>query len=748
MSAPDQHDTLISPNAEESGFPAPGDLLGAWRLDARLQAGGMGVVFSASRADGSYQQRAAVKLVRPSHLQADPAFAALLTQRFEQERQLLARLSHPNIARILDGGWTPSGLPWLAMEFVEGLDLLAHARSAGLATRRRVELMAKVCDAVAEAHRHLVVHRDLKPDNVLVTAEGEPRLLDFGIALLLDSAGQASGADMTFTAYTPAYASPEQLQQQKLTTRSDVYSLGVLLFELLTEVRPFEPAGLSLQELCRQVLQRPPPTLAEGIARASSRAAQSRTLRRELGAELDSILQRALAKRPEDRYESAQAMAADLRRWLQHLPVEAHSASLGYRLRCLLRRQRAASALLALAGIGIVTALALALQQGREAGRAVRELAEVNGFLVEVLARSSPYDSGRPLSLAEAVDQAASEVEPRFGESPRLAAPIRLALGYSQLSRGRLESAEPLLAQGLRDAEALSRLDPVRLQLREAWAQLLVARGELQQGKALLLALAADLEDARDASERRVLYLVLNNLAVIDLQQGHYGEARQRLLKAQGLGAPAGPVAHATLIANLAHAAHGLGEPQQAERLYAQAEAALRAEFPQGHPDLAGLLVNRADLRMESGEAEQALALIDEALAMRVLLLGPRHPSLGMPMLNRAAVLLSLGRQGEAQQVLEQLVEIAAASELALARERITALLMQVRLLRESDPARAMDLLVEAESLLRTAPLELRDSLTEPAAGVRERLCEAAADRLGQRCRPPRRPISGEPAGL
>ncbi|MCG6117827.1 MAG: serine/threonine-protein kinase [Aquimonas sp.] len=724
----------MQPNVSEPGFPGLGDLLGPWRLDARLQAGGMGVVFSASRADGSYAQRVAIKLVRPTYLQADPALAALMTRRFEQERQLLARLSHPNIARIVDGGWTPSGLPWLAMEFVEGRDLLAHARSAGLDVRARVHLLAQVCDAVAEAHRHLVVHRDLKPDNVLVGADGSPRLLDFGIALLLDGAGQGSVPESTLTAYTPAYASPEQLLQQLVTTRSDVYSLGVLLYELLTDTRPFEPAGLSPEELCRQVVHLPPPTLAEGIGRAQLQPSERRRRLREASHELDSILRRALAKQPSDRYDSAQAMAADLRRWLQHRPLAAHPGGIGYRLRCLLRRQRVASVLLAVAGIGIAAALALALQQGLAARDAASDLAEVNGFLAEVLARSDPYDSGRSLSLAEAVDQAAAEVQPRFGASPRLAAPIRLALGYSQLSRGMLESAERLLAQGLGDSEVLPAFDPVRLQLREAWAQLHIARGELDEGRAQLQALAAELDGADSEGARRTRYLVLNNLAVIDLRQGRYGVARERLLEAQALGAPAGRVAEATLVSNLAQAAHGLEAPEQAGALYAQAEALLRAEFPQGHPDLTTVLGNRAELLVEAGQAGQALVLIDEALAMRVSALGASHASLGLPMMNRAMILLALERSTEALAALEQVVELAVELNPQLARERITALLLQVRLLRENEPARAMDLLVQAEALLVVAPPEVREAMAEPTAVVRERLCELAADALGGRC--------------
>jgi serine/threonine protein kinase len=288
----------------------------------------MGVVYEAEHTDAEFSRRVAVKLV-PSGWSATS-----LVARFRYERRVLARLDHPGIARLLDAGTTDEGTPYFVMEYVDGQPLDVWCREQALTVRQRVELVVRVCEAVEHAHRHLVVHSDLKAANILITSDGQPKLLDFGIAKMLSEEAESSGG-FTKTdqaAFTPAYASPEQIRGEGVTTASDVYSLGVLLYLLLAERLPYEIAGLSPFDAMRTVCEAEP-TAPSVVAPLASR----RTLR----GDLDCILLEALKKDPRERYGSVHAMADDLTAWLGGRPVSASPATLWYRARKLVARRKA-----------------------------------------------------------------------------------------------------------------------------------------------------------------------------------------------------------------------------------------------------------------------------------------------------------------------------------------------------------------------------------------------------------------------
>ncbi len=334
-----------------------GRMVGPWRLAERLGAGGMGTVYRAERADGTYERTVAVKLLRPGNdIEA-------LAGRLRAERRLLARLEHPLIARLYDGGVTEDGLPYLAMELVHGEPVTAYAEARGLGVEARLRLFRQVCEAVAYAHRALVVHRDLKPSNVLVTEEdGRPnvKLLDFGIAKLLDARGEDTSRDFTPTtaALTPAYAAPEQVRGRPATTATDVYSLGVLLYELLVGQRPYDLAGQSPAEVERLVCEAEPER--PSVAAASPR----------LRGDLDTIVMKALAKEPDRRYPTADALSEDLRRYLDGLPVRARPATAGYRMGKFVRRHRVSVAAAGTVLLALVGGLGTALWQAHEAHEA------------------------------------------------------------------------------------------------------------------------------------------------------------------------------------------------------------------------------------------------------------------------------------------------------------------------------------------------------------------------------------------
>ncbi|HYE94626.1 MAG TPA: serine/threonine-protein kinase, partial [Rubricoccaceae bacterium] len=432
-------------DGEAHADPRLGQRVGPWRLDAPLGRGGMGAVYRAVRADESFTQHAALKLM---HAGGDADFRP----RFLRERALLAGLDHPGVARLLDGGVTPDGVPYLAMELVDGEPITAHADRHRLGVEERLRLFLQACEAVAYAHRNLVVHRDLKPAHVLVDGRSERpqvKLLDFGIARLLSS----DEALLTRTGpgpMTPAYAAPEQLLGQPVTTATDVYALGVVLYELLAGRRPYDVGSLTAAQAERVVCGTEPP-------RPSAVAPPER--RRALRGDLDTIVQKAMAKEPARRYPSADALADDLRRSLDGLPVEARPATAGYRLGRFVRRHRAgvlAATAVVAGAVALVAFYTARLTAERDRALRATEVAQsetaraeaVAAFLEQILRapNASWYVEGEakgPDTPVRAVlDEAARRVDRDFAAQPDLQADLHHLLGDTYNALGLEEEAD------------------------------------------------------------------------------------------------------------------------------------------------------------------------------------------------------------------------------------------------------------------------------------------------------------------
>ncbi|GAB5537774.1 MAG: hypothetical protein Rubg2KO_40230 [Rubricoccaceae bacterium] len=360
--------------SREDTDPMLGQTIGAWTLTGHLGEGGMGAVYRAERADGTYQRTVALKLLRPG------PNAAGLAARMRAERQILASLEHTNIARLYDGGVTPNGLPYLALEYVEGIPLTKAA--APLPIDDRIGLVLQVCEAVAYAHRHLVVHRDIKPSNVLVTDAGHVKLLDFGIATILDVEREGLMTVTGARLLTPAYAAPEQILGHPVTTATDVYALGVLLYEILSGQRPYDLSGRTARDIEQSVCETMPP-LPSSVAPPE--------IARRLRGDLDTIVMAALAKEPDRRYTNARALGDDLQRYLDHLPIAARPATLGYRLRSFARRYKTGVAAGAVAIVALVFGLSVALWQGLEAAHA-RDHAQSQFEIAQEAARALIYE--------------------------------------------------------------------------------------------------------------------------------------------------------------------------------------------------------------------------------------------------------------------------------------------------------------------------------------------------------------------
>jgi non-specific serine/threonine protein kinase/serine/threonine-protein kinase len=370
-----------------------GRRIGAYRLVRLLGRGGMGAVYLAERADEAFRQRVAIKLLPWALATAEAR------HRFQLERQTLARLEHPHIARLLDGGETADGLPYLVMEYVDGEPIDQFCQRQDLDLVRRLQLFREVCGAVAHAHRNLVVHRDLKPGNILVTADGAVKLLDFGIAKLLPGAETDETLPLTLAGrllLTPLFASPEQVRGEPVTTATDVYALGLLLFRLLVGAHPYRFATESPVEVVRVVCDQPPPRPSVA-ATAGTAGLGLPALRRRLRGDLDNIVLKALRKEPERRYASVEALAEDLRLYLEQLPVRARPDTPGYRAAKFARRHRLGLAAAALIAASLLGGLLATARQARIAERRFQDVrALADSLLFEVHDAIAPLPGSTP----------------------------------------------------------------------------------------------------------------------------------------------------------------------------------------------------------------------------------------------------------------------------------------------------------------------------------------------------------------
>ena len=375
-------------------FPLPepnrptwvGRRVGAYRVVESIGAGGMGEVYRAVRADDQYNKEVALKFVRAGQ------FDSLIYARFKNERQILAALDHPNIARLLDGGATDEGVPYLVMELIEGEPITAYCRSHGLNVRQRLELFLQVCAGVHYAHQHLIIHRDIKPQNILVTPDGIPKLLDFGIARILDPAANGSQADATVTGFhalTPRYASPEQIRGEAMTTATDVYSLGVVLYELLTGLNPCEAAKVGGPDLARFICEGDPTRPSATAMRAESAAvsdagqpASPEKLRRQLSGDIDNIVLMALRKEAARRYASVRDFQEDIRRHLDDLPVLARHDTVWYRASKFVMRHKAGTAATTAAALLLIAGIVVTLHEERVAERRFNDVRALANSLI------------------------------------------------------------------------------------------------------------------------------------------------------------------------------------------------------------------------------------------------------------------------------------------------------------------------------------------------------------------------------
>ena len=652
---------------------------GNYKIVREIGAGGMGAVFLAERSDGEFSQQVAVKIIRQSI--ADKQ----IINRFKRERQILASLNHPNIARLLDGGITPDGLPFLAMEYVEGLPVNEFAERGNLSVEEKLELFLQVCAGVAFAHRNLIVHRDLKPSNIFVTKDGAPKLLDFGLAKLLDESLDAAQTQTAFRALTPAYASPEQLKGETITTASDVYSLGVVLYELLTGERPFHFKNPSLEEAVHVVCESDPirpSEAAKGDSRitnyelreATNGESQAETKDekphpkskiqnlKSLKGDLDTIVLQALRKEPERRYKSVPEFAEDIERYLQGLPVKARPNTFTYRAEKFFSRNKigvAASFLIFLTLIGGIAATAWQARAARiERDTAQREKVKaerVTEFLEGMLGSPAVSEKGRAVKVIDVLDESAGRVGRELADQPEVLASVEHTLGFSYGQIGNIDAAVEHTKTSMDlTAQVYGKNSLKYAFVVNEYANVLYAKGDYA-GSEKFCRESTEIFRRNGEGESKE---VANNLILLGLllaDKGQLAEAEQNytdsldIFRKLDLTETQDAVA---VLNNLGHLSNQTGDYDKAEQYYKEAVATGR-KLPDAfsQTSLATTLQNLGAVYKQKGDYAAAEPLIREAIEMRRKLLGEQHPHVAIAQAHLSDLFF---REGEYEKAIEE----------------------------------------------------------------------------------------------
>lgn len=707
--------SLLHRSEELSGYR--GRRIGPYKLVDELGRGGMSRVFLARRVDGQFEQEVAVKVL------ATDVPTSEARKRFIAERQILARLDHPNIAQLLDGGLSETGQPYFVMEVVEGRPIDEYCETCDLSLHQRLRLVVDVCDAVQYAHQTLVVHRDLKPTNILVTEAGQVKLLDFGIAKLL-APDDVLGGDPPHTRtgllpMTPEYASPEQVRSEPITTASDVYQLGVVLYELLTGGRPYTVEGRTPSEVERVVCEEHPKRPSTAVAQTVDEGGGIDLPVRDsslLEGDVDSIVMKALRKEPERRYDGVDGLAADLRRALDGRPVSAHPDSWAYRSRKFLSRHRWGVAvtggiLLFLISYAVTVTwysqrTQAALDRAQEEAQKAQETTE---FLVSLFDRTDPYGAAEKpyndtLTTSTLLKRGVERARTRLSGQPDIQATMLRTLGRLYRQRGDYNAAEPLLREALslqREHPPSSALDSAR-SLHQL-ARLLRHKGKVERAEDLYRdALATQREEIGNDPHPDVAKN-LSELGVIAARTGAYNRADSLFRKALSMrralyGSDHPEVANALHVLGLLHIVTGelevaerllrrsldirrsnadtdhayvaetldrigqvlvkQGKPGEAEPLLEEAWAIRKAHFPEVHPARATSLVNRGRLHRTAKEYDMADSLFRQAREIYQALYGPENMDVASVMFERGRVLQAKGATADAARLYEEALSI------------------------------------------------------------------------------------------
>lgn len=696
---------LLASGADAQYERSVPDRIGPFRVTGVAGRGGMGTVYRAERDDPDIRQLVALKLVEHG-----PA-GTVMVRRFLEERRILALLEHPGIARFVDGGVTEDGVPWLAMEYVSGVRLDEYCQRHALGIEARLALFLEVCDAVHYAHRNLIVHRDLKPSNILVTDEGRVKLLDFGIARLLDDAGAADSSGLTFfglRAVTPGYASPEQLRGDPVTTASDVFALGVVLYELLAERHPYGAGTRPAADVNRAALN-------TDVEPASAVAPAS--MRRRLRGDLDTIVATALRKEPERRYASVEQFAADVRRHLSGHPVTARPDRWSYRTTKFVRRNLRAVTATAVAAVLLVGYGVSAHVQNQRIAREAARTEQVKEFLASLFHNANPGVSrGAEATASELVAAGAARVRTELTAQPDIQAEMMTLLGNIYIAMGRYDEAVDLLEPALAARRAVRAPAKETAETLRLLAVALHYRGDLADAEPLLREAVELLSTAPDPDAE--LGSVLAELGDLLHSRGDFAGAEAALRRALAIQLVTEGEMRAATERDLANVLRDTGRHAEAEALYRASIAATEARLGRTDPITALTRTELALLLTETGAFDEAETLLTENLDVYAEIYPGGHPMVGTVLRNLGQLRLRQGDPYDAVATLRRALDVYAATLTGPSAlpARAQAVLAEA-MLAAGETEAAVAMATEALQSLRTMGLEAL-----PAAAMARRV--------------------------
>jgi eukaryotic-like serine/threonine-protein kinase len=677
---PDQ--LLNSVFSEKMPENKKGKQIGPYKITDELGHGGMGSVFLAERADGQFKQRVALKFLRAGFTSENQS------RRFMAERQILAALNHENIARLLDGGVTDEGQPWFALEYVKGQPIDEYCNTRKRTVEQRLNFFLKVCDAVQSAHQKLIVHRDLKPSNVLVTDDGTVKLLDFGIAKVLNEEEpfQESAPPLTRTGLlplTPAYASPEQVRGEVITTASDIYQLGIILYELLTGNRPYEVSGKTPSEveqiICEEQPVRPSTAVTNILPSKGDSGNQSSKnnyvlqnysgqLKKKLRRDLDTIVMKALRKEPERRYESADQLASDIRHYLAGRPVAAHPDSRSYRAGKFIRRHKigfVSSVLILLLLMGYAATITWHSQRTQAAlEQAQTETAraeQVTDFLMSMFEASDPAEAlGDTVTAGVLLERGMQQAE-QLDEQPEIQAQMFNVVGQVYSRLGQYGQSEELLKRALAIRKELYGEDhqttaSTKVQLATA----LHLSGNYMEAEPLLRDALAVKNQVLESDNPRIAS-TLSTLGGVLMGLGNYEEAEIALrdaLEHQRMIFEGEHLDISETLNILGLLLDSIGELDAAESAMRESLEIRRSLLSDLDPRVTMTLNNLAMLLRKKGDYEAAEPAYREALSQKRTLYGDEHPSIAVTLNGLGLLLRDMGNDEDAEPVLREALEM------------------------------------------------------------------------------------------
>jgi eukaryotic-like serine/threonine-protein kinase len=644
---------------------SPGETVGPYKLTSRIGEGGMGNVWLAERADGRFERQVAIKFV---HFAVTSREAA---ERFRREGRILGKVQHPHIAELIDAGLRPGGEPYLVLEYVEGQHIDEYCDKHKLGVDARVRLFLDVLTAVAHAHANLVVHRDIKPSNVLVSSDGDVKLLDFGIAkLLADGTSSAAKTQLTLgsgAAMTPLFAAPEQVTGESITVATDVYALGALLFLLLTGQHPAGSGPHSPADLIKSITEIDAPLASQAVAlagdgaTAESRGAPLEKLRRQLRGDLDTILAQALKKKPAERYASVAALSDDLHRYLRHEPIRARPDTVSYRLRKYVRRHRVGVAVAAASALLLV---AFSVTQATELRRIRRErdrADRIADFTTGIFKVSDPSERvGNSVTAREILDKAAKDIDPGLAKDPALQAQMMHVMGRAYMMLGLQPEAQSLFERSVKTGtQALGKEDPEVLRAMNDLTWTLFQQGRLDEAERLQREVI-DIQRRVLGADNKDTLGTMGQLANTLCEEGKCADAvnldsevlekKTRVL---------GPDASDTLATmdNLSAELATTGRLAEAEKLEKDCLERQIRTFGYEHLVTINSMSNLASIQRDMGKFDESERLFRQTLDLESRVLGPDQPETAQTKYDFACLLAKRGKADESLSLLRQAVD-------------------------------------------------------------------------------------------